>query len=345
MSIGGHEIIPFARNQWEKVNAHDRCMIALAAIYVIAVSIYLFWHGDFFGVNEFFIIALVAALFLGRIKAFLWDWLPLVLLLSGYEYVRGLVPEINDHIHMAPMIDFDRFVFGNVPTLALQARLYKPGELHWFDYGSTLLYFAHFLVPLTVAFIFWLKSRPLFKQYATCMVTLSYISYLTYLIFPAAPPWMAAEVGLLPPVARILNLALSHFGQPIQVSAIYRYVGVNLVAAVPSLHAAYPLLTSLFVVRKAPKLIPLAALYTMSVWFAVVYLGEHYVFDVVLGVVYALFAYGVVVHWLQIRTGIGKLIPSRIPAGAGQGLRIAENPAWCQKSTPPALPRDKSPAA
>jgi len=70
---------------------------------------------------------------------------------------------------------------------------------------------------------------------------------------------------------------------------------------VPSLHAAYPLLTAIFVGERAPKLLPLMAVYVLGVWAAVVYLGEHYVFDVAMGVVYTAAAYGLVVYWPAFR--------------------------------------------
>ena len=56
-------------------------------------------------------------------------------------------------------------------------------------------------------------------------------------------------------------------------------------------HAAYPLLTALYVGKKYPKTIPVLVLYVLGVWIAVMYLGEHYFFDVVLGAIYAMFVY------------------------------------------------------
>ena len=130
-----------------------------------------------------------------RARTFLWDWVPLVVLLLGYEYVRGLVPLINDHVYFKPMIDFDRFVFGSVPTLALQARFYTPDSPQWYDYAAVSLYFMHFIVPMGVAFLFWLQDRKMFREYAAGLLILSYLAYFTYLVFPAAPPWRPRRWG------------------------------------------------------------------------------------------------------------------------------------------------------
>jgi hypothetical protein len=275
----------------------DWFRFALALGYLTAASAYIVWHHGFFSPDQFFVLALLVALSLGRFKAFLWDWMPLVALLLGYEYVRGLVPLINANAHTELMIWFDQRVFGNLPTLTLQNRFYCPGEPRWYDYASVVLYLLHFVVPLLVAFIFWLRNREVFKQYAAGMVILSYLAYLTYLAYPTVPPWMASQGGLLPYIVKILDVTFASFGQPIYLPTVYRHLGVNMVAAVPSLHAAYPLLTGLFVARESRKLIPLMAIYVISGWVAVVYLGEHYVFDVLAGAVYALFTYGLLKFW------------------------------------------------
>ena len=50
------------------------------------------------------------------------------------------------------MIDFDRFVFfGETPTEWLQAHLYDPGVVHWWDVAFTLVYTSYFIVPFALA--------------------------------------------------------------------------------------------------------------------------------------------------------------------------------------------------
>jgi membrane-associated phospholipid phosphatase len=69
----------------------------------------------------------------------------------------------------------------------------------------------------------------------------------------------------------------------------------NPVAAVPSLHAAYTLLVTLFLWRVVARWArPLLALYPLAMAFALVYTAEHYLFDVLLGWAYTLVAVWVV---------------------------------------------------
>ena len=62
-------------------------------------------------------------------------------------------------------------------------------------------------------------------------------------------------------------------------------------AAMPSLHAAYPWLFFLFACRLWGKRGALVIVYPAAVFFAVVYLGHHYVADIIGGVVYASASY------------------------------------------------------
>ena len=101
------------------------------------------------------------------------------------------------------MIDFDRFVFfGQTPTEWLQPRLHHPGVVDPWDVGFTLVYTSYFLVPFVLAGILWARERPAFLAFMRRLVTLTLAGLATYILFPAAPPWMAAEMGLLEGVHR-----------------------------------------------------------------------------------------------------------------------------------------------
>lgn len=264
--------------------------------YVVVVSIFLFWHRVGFSPDQFFAVALLVTLIIGRSKQFVLDWsVPVVLFLS-YDYLRGLLPKLTQKAHIFPMINFDKAVFGAVPTNNLQGLLFSDGTIHWYDYLATVLYMSHFVVPMVVAFIFWLKSREDFRDYSLTLLIVSYAAFFTFLVFPAMPPWMAAQNGFIPNVYKVMDKVFENLPQRIDLPSFYRFVGANLVAAVPSLHAAYPVVTAFFLVRKFKRLGWLTLLYVISIWFSIVYLGEHYVFDIVIGAVYALLSIGLVVY-------------------------------------------------
>ena len=135
---------------------------------------------------------------------------------------------------------------------------------------------------------------------------LSMAAFATYLLLPAAPPWWAAAAGHLSSPAG--QPALSH----LEGGAIDGLVGVlglqgsalasvafgdlspDPVAAFPSLHAAYPVLGDpcLRAVSGPAKWLMLT--YAGGACFAIVYLGDHYLIDIVGALVYAYAAWRLV---------------------------------------------------
>lgn len=270
----------------------NRYVFIISIAYFILVSIFLIWHGSFFSPDQFFVMGLFLTLFIGKFKQFVKDWSMPVTLFLGYDYLRGLVPKLSQTAHIYPMINFDKLFFGNIPTIELQSLFFSNGFIHWYDYLATIFYMSHFIMPMIIGYIFWFKDRKYFNKYSLALLLLSYSAFITYIIFPAMPPWMAAQKNIIPPVFKIMDQVFANLAYPINLPTVYKYVGANLVAAVPSLHAAYPWLTFLFLLTKIKKWGFLFIPYVLGVWFSIVYLGEHYVFDILIGVIYATFFFG-----------------------------------------------------
>lgn len=278
------------------MSKRNKTTLFLPIAYLLIISVFLIRHGTWFSPDQFFAVALVITLILGRTKQFILDWsIPIVLLLS-YDYLRGLAPKLTQSVHIYPMINFDKAIFGSLPTNSLQDLFYSSSFTHWYDYAGTVLYMSHFIDPMIIGFIFWLKDREYFRQFFFALLLLSYSAFFTYVIFPAMPPWMASQQGLIPQVAKVMDQVFANLPRSIDLPSVYRFVGVNLVAAVPSLHAAYPLLALFFVVKKFKKWGLLILPYLLGVWFSIVYMGEHYVFDIVIGALYATVIFGLAIN-------------------------------------------------
>jgi hypothetical protein len=240
------------------------------------------------------------------------DWLPIVAVLWAYDITRGAADTFGIGVHLHPMIDFDQAIFGEVPTVWLQKQLYEPGVVHWWDVGFTLVYTSYFIVPFALAGWLWARDRLGFKRFTRRLVTLSLAGLATYIAFPAAPPWMAGEMGLIGEVHRttgrgweVLSVGTASLFSKGQETA-------NMVAAVPSLHSAITTLVALFLwgrVRRK-KLRPLLLLYPAAMGLTLMATGEHYFFDVALGWVYAGVVMGAWTLWERRREGL------RVPAEA-----------------------------
>ncbi len=223
-----------------------------------------------------------------EILELLRDWLPLVLVLCAYDLSRGAADSLGIGVHYHPMIDFDRFLFGETPTEWLQAHLYDPRAVHWWDVLFTLVYTSYFIVPFVLAGVLWARDRLAFKRFAHRLVSLALAGLATYMLFPAAPPWLASEMGMLGAVERTTSRGWEVLGTGTASLFSEGQAGVNLVAAVPSLHAAFTMLVALFLWgRVRPWLRPLLLLYPLAMGVTLMATGEHYFFDVLLGWVYA----------------------------------------------------------
>jgi membrane-associated phospholipid phosphatase len=284
---------------WGRKKGFHKFVLVASLFFLVVVGIFLSAHQAPYAPDQFFAAAFLVALVIGEVKDFLRDWTPPILLILAYEYLRSLIPTLHIPTHFFPMIRFDQFFFGGrLPTQILQNLFFDPTHLHWYDYLSSVLYSSFFVVPLVIAFLFWLTDRPAFERYVIGMVGLFYMGYLTYLFFPAAPPWLASQSGFIhPAIVRVSDAISSHFYSFIALPTVYRYFASNPVAAVPSLHAAYAVLTGLFLYRKNRGWFIPAFLYGAGVCVAVIYLGEHYFFDVVLGMLYAVVVYEIVSRW------------------------------------------------
>lgn len=216
------------------------------------------------------------------------DWLPLVLVLAAYDRTRGVADSLGIDVNVVTMIEVDRFLFAGVtPTEWLQARIYAPG-LDWWDVAFSIVYTSYFIVPFAVAGVLWARDRTAFLAFSKRLVTLAIAGLATYIAYPAAPPWMAAELGLLDGVQRTTADGFSALGVATVGFFSKGQESVNLIAAVPSLHAAFTALVAIFLWRRVrPALRPLLALYPLAMAFTLIATGEHYFFDVLLGWIYA----------------------------------------------------------
>ncbi|MFI5205332.1 MAG: phosphatase PAP2 family protein [Candidatus Paceibacterales bacterium] len=273
---------------------HQHFQLILFVLYITLVTLLMTYMGIGITLDRYAVILWAGAFLIHHNKHFIHDFSPFVLLLIAHDFLRGFADDINHHVHFLEPINVTKFFFnGHIPTIELQNKFYTPGILHWYDYAAAFLYLIHFAVPLLFAFYLWNINKKYFREYMLALVILSYAGFLSYILYPTAPPWLAAKMGFLPPITKILDVVLQNFPQRINLPTIYGFIGPNLVAAIPSMHAAYTFLTFLFSVRffklKGFIFFP----YVLSMWLTIVYLGEHYFIDIVVGVIYCLVVFGI----------------------------------------------------
>jgi membrane-associated phospholipid phosphatase len=226
----------------------------------------------------------------GGWRRVLRDWAPFLLILTVYDALRGEVANLGS-VHVLPQISFDRWLFGGqVLTVRLQHLLYTPGRPHWWDFLSFFVYLSYFFAAVTIAAVLWRTNHPRFQRFVFLLLLLTFAAFVTYALYPAAPPWLASRSPhTLAPTAKIVDEMWSHIGLQKGASLLSATSRLaNPVAAIPSLHSGYTMLIVLFFWRSLrPRGRVLLALYPFAMGFALVYTGEHYVIDVLLGWLYA----------------------------------------------------------
>ena len=249
----------------------------------------------------------------GWIRSVVLEWLPFAVILWAYDLLRGQADGLLFSTHVYPQIHAEKFLFGGtVPTVWLQEHLWHgPFDVRWYDFAAWAVYVSYFLGTYVLAAALWLVARDLFRRYVVMVSLLAMMGFTTYALFPAAPPWMASDLGAIAPTERSMSaiwshIPIAHFDTLFEKGSQY----ANSVAAVPSLHAAYTLLITLFLWRFAPlwgRI--LLALYAWAMAFALVYTSEHYFVDILLGWVYCIAAYWAV-NWAAERLAARRAEPA-----------------------------------
>ena len=262
--------------------------LAAAVALVVSASAVTWVDGLDWTPDRSLLVFLAPALVLRRGRRYLLDFVPFALLILLYAECRGLAHLASPHPFYRPQLWLERHVFGGVPAEWLQARFWH-GSMHWYDRLAAKLLNIHFVVPPLVAFALWLRSRVLFFRFAASMIVLSFASAAVFLVFPSAPPWAAAQAGLLRGVVKLPPVNdVSSLGATTPVPA-------NPYAAIPSLHAGYAFLVALMVagivlasrMRFRRALAALCFVYPLVQTLAVIYTGNHYVVDIVIGYAFA----------------------------------------------------------
>ena len=252
------------------------------------------------------------------------DWIPVFGVLFVYDFLRGYADDLAATAHVWPQLRADEWLFGGtVPTVMLQARYFTAGSPRWWDYAAWFVYMSHFFVALGVAMVLWKVAYPRFRQFIGMFLGLTLAGFATYVVLPAVPPGLASQNGDLQETSRLILAMWKHLGVEVATAVFSggnRYA--NDVAALPSLHGAYPALLMLFFWRGArPWVRGVLIAYPILMCVTLVYAAEHYVVDVLMGWMYAALAF--VIGGAVIRRRAARSMSARDDAEAGQQDAIA----------------------
>jgi membrane-associated phospholipid phosphatase len=225
-----------------------------------------------------------------RVGQVLLDWVPFMVVLVAYDYSRGLATKVGMPIHVQLPVDLDKAIgLGQVPTIRLQHLLgVRPNRIQWWETIPTIVYVTHFLASPIVAAVLWVRDRDLWLGYIKRYVTLVAAGFVTYVLVPWSPPWLAAKDGLIPDVTRSTGHGWDYLHLSIASHLLtVGQAGVNLNAAMPSLHASFAMLIAVYLWPRAKRAgRVLLGTYAVAMAFSLVLMGEHWVNDIIAGWIY-----------------------------------------------------------
>lgn len=221
----------------------------------------------------------------GATKKIVRDWIPIFGILLAYDYSRGAADTLGMPVHWSLPIAFDQLLFGEVPTVRLQRWMNIGTSPHWYEALTAGIYVSHFFFTYIVLAVLWAKQRELWGRYFRAFIITSIIGILGYILMPMAPPWMAAEQGLIGDVTRSTNNGWTYLGIDIANTVLNHGQRLsNNVAAFPSLHLAFSALPLfMFWARARHWHKAVLLIYPIAMAFSIVSSGEHYVLDIIAG--------------------------------------------------------------
>ncbi|KAG9319434.1 hypothetical protein KVV02_001188 [Mortierella alpina] len=249
---------------------------------------------------------IIAPLFPQRTRAFMLPFLAIAAWLGLFYACRFIPSGWRPHIFTSVLPTLDNILYGgNLSNLLASSTSSWKDLLAWLPYGI-----FHFVMPMIVAMLIArFAPRGTLPVFARTFGYMNIAGVITQLIFPCAPPWFETRYGPLQPAAYSMP------GDPGGLVRVDDLFGIEMYrntftasplvfGAFPSLHSGCAWQLAFFTVFMfGPQALPMALAYVLWIWWSAMYLGHHYVVDLVGGAIYAVISF-----WIGSR-----FLPSLVP--------------------------------
>lgn len=172
---------------------------------------------------------------------------------------------------------------GELPNLRLQRALAGLGRGNLVDRALTWVHWLWFMEPhLALAWIL-VRHNERFPRAARQLAATFDLGCAAYFLVPTAPPWWASEQGLTDGEVRRIMVEVGEETWGRAWPQMYESLGGNPWAAMPSLHLATSLMAAILLAEAGSGEGAAGWGYALTLGFGLVYLGEHYVTDLLAG--------------------------------------------------------------
>lgn len=262
-----------------RLDLKNNLLILPALGYSLGLSLYYALYGievDYLPALCF-LAAVLTMVVLGSRRKMDRYWVSIISIMVSYEALQGMAGTLATSRNVLSLYSIDRLIWGFNVTGYVQSAFASPAV----TFLSTVFYSMH--VPLVVAtcLVVWYAKRPMFGKYVTVMVLTTYAALATFILLPTAPPWYSG-------VASNIYTSAVASSLPHGVTSLISMVEIDQFAAFPSLHGAYAIIFSYFMIKVDRRLALISVPITVGILFSTLYLGQHYLIDLIGGAAYAL---------------------------------------------------------
>jgi hypothetical protein len=208
-----------------------------------------------------------------------------------FDYMKAFPNYLYNTVHIESLYNAEKKLFG----ITSNGGVLTPNE-YWLvnhftflDALTGIFYLCWVPVPLAFAGYLFFKKREAFLHFSLTFLLVNLVGFVVYYVYPAAPPWYVQQHGF-----EFLPLTPGSVGGLERFDTLYNtntfhslYAkSSNVFAAMPSLHASYPLIVLFYGIKnKLGKINLVFAIVMIGIWFAAVYNSHHYILDVLAGII------------------------------------------------------------
>jgi membrane-associated phospholipid phosphatase len=284
----------------ERIFLRDLVFVLPAIGYSMAMIGYYAIFGTFleFLPSVFLLAAVPMIALLGSSREATRPWVPFVAVMLCYEALQGTIGSLAASRTIYSVYPLDKLLWGFNLTGWVQSTFYSSAM----TLVTSFFYSLHLPLVVITSVGLWKFNRKLFSKYVAVMVITSYAALVTFIILPTAPPWYQGAAG---------DLFYGGTSSALPNGVLYAIsiFEADKFAAFPSLHTAYAIIFSYFMIRLDRRLALVSVPITAGILFSTVYLGQHYAVDLIAGAVYALVPCLLVERFLRSRSWLSKVVP------------------------------------
>jgi hypothetical protein len=227
-------------------------------------------------------------------RNFLLTLLPFIVFWVIFDYMKAVPNYKFNSVHIGDLYELEKKYFGITyrGTVHTLNEFWGMNRTVFLDVINGFFYLCWMPVPISFAAYLFYKNRRGAIEFCLTFLLTNFVGFIGYYGYPAAPPWYVHYHGLVFDPATPGNVAgLAGFDNFFGVEIFHGLYSKssNVFAAMPSLHAAYALVSVYYGFKKnvAAGWKIFLTIVCLGTWFAALYTNHHYVIDVLVGVLCA----------------------------------------------------------